>query len=331
MGETTEISWTDHTFNAWIGCTAVSPACDSCYAEKLVHRYGWAEWGAGKPRKRTSESYWKQPLAWNRKASREGVRRRVFCCSLADVFDAEVSDAWRLDLMQLIHATPSLEWLLLTKRPQVAAKFFVHQPVPGNARLGITAENQKMLELRAPIILAIEQPLLPFISAEPLLGPLALRNFRVCDSCGETPFNLFKNDPLCPQPMPPWDGWQCPLHYWPSSGCDGKLKSGFSWVIAGGESGPRARPMHSAWVRSLRDQCQATGVAFHFKQWGEYAPHEAVDNIRGLTCSVVTLDGRHLTGDAAVGGERGGDVVVRAGKGKTGAKLDGKEWREFPT
>src|SRR6185436_16033242 len=100
MGETTGISWTDHTFNPWIGCTKVSPACDHCYAESMAKRYGWAKWGAGQPRMRTSDANWRKPLQWN-KAHASGPRKRVFCASLADVFDAEVLQEWRGDLFEL--------------------------------------------------------------------------------------------------------------------------------------------------------------------------------------------------------------------------------------
>src|SRR6266498_2784556 len=107
MGET-KIEWADFTFNPWIGCTKVSAACDHCYAEALAKRYDWAKWGPGETRKRTSETNWLKPLAWDRKAKRDGVRRRVFCASLADVFDAEVSDDWRDDLFMMICETPNL-------------------------------------------------------------------------------------------------------------------------------------------------------------------------------------------------------------------------------
>lgn len=144
MGDTTKIEWANKTFNCWIGCTKVSPACDHCYAESMAKRYGWAKWGAGEPRKRTSEANWKKPLAWDREAANEGTRPRVFCASLADVFDAEVDPAWRVDLFHLILATPNLNWLLLTKRPQVAKKWFESAPVPLNVWLGTTVENQEM-------------------------------------------------------------------------------------------------------------------------------------------------------------------------------------------
>lgn len=174
MGEKTAISWTDHTFNPWIGCTKVSPACDHCYAEALAKRYGWAKWGAGEPRKQTSDANWRKPLAWDRAAERDGVRRKVFCASLADVFDAEVKDEWRLGLMVLIRATPNLTWLLLTKRPQVAWKFFhYHGPVPDNVWMGTTVENYQMAQVRIPPLLGIRARR-HFLSCEPLLEQMTL-------------------------------------------------------------------------------------------------------------------------------------------------------------
>lgn len=117
MAEFSKIEWTDHTFNPWIGCTKVSPACDNCYAEGLMdHRYGRARWGAGEPRVRTAASNWSQPRKWDRQAAKTGERPFVFCASLADVFDNEVDETWRRDLFKLIEGTPNLVWLLLTKR-----------------------------------------------------------------------------------------------------------------------------------------------------------------------------------------------------------------------
>ena len=268
MGENTQISWTDHTFNPWIGCTNVSPACDNCYAEKLVHRYGWAKWGAGEPRKLTSDANWRKPLAWDRKAERDGVRRRVFCASLSDVFDAEVPDAWRENLMPLIHDTLNLDWLLLTKRPNAALKHWERWgSVPDNVWMGTTVENQAMAELRIPLLLEIPARV-RFLSCEPLLGPV--------DLVGPL---FVAEHPFAPKPA---------LH----------------WVIAGGESGPRARPPQIEWMRGLRDQCQAAGVAFHFKQWGEFVPDDPGADHTSMR---------------------------RVGKTKAGAMLDGREWREFPT
>ncbi len=146
MGENSKISWTDHTFNPWIGCTKVSPGCDNCYAETQDgHRKWTAEgWGTGKPRTRTTAS-WKNPLKWNKEAELAGVRRKVFCASLADVFDNAIPQEWRHDLFNLIKATPHLDWLLLTKRIGNAKKMLPADWGKGypNVWLLITVVNQK--------------------------------------------------------------------------------------------------------------------------------------------------------------------------------------------
>lgn len=183
MGEQTKIEWVDHTFNPWIGCTRLSDACDNRYAAAMSHRRGWATFLPGAPRRRTAAN-WRQPLIWNRKAASRGVREKVFGPSLGDPFDAEVSDDWRRDYLELIEQTPWLDYILLTKRPQVAAKVFAGRPVPDNLWPGITAENQKMLELRAPAILSIAAKV-HVLSAEPLLEPLAVSEFL-----GAGPYSL---------------------------------------------------------------------------------------------------------------------------------------------
>ncbi len=141
------IEWTHHTFNPWIGCTQVSPACDHCYAMVMMdHRYQRVEWGAGKARVRTTVDYWRQPLRWHRKALAAGVRERVFCASLADVFDGESPeslDAWRAELWGLIEATPQLDWLLLTKRPGNVSRMVPWgQEWPRNVWIGTSVENE---------------------------------------------------------------------------------------------------------------------------------------------------------------------------------------------
>lgn len=181
MGEITGIEWTDHTFNPWIGCTRVSPACDHCYAATLANRHGWAQWGPSEDRKRTSENYWKQPLTWNRKARAAGERRFVFCASLADVFDNEVDELWRRDLMALIEATPNLTWLLLTKRIGNVVKMTDPargcRMLPPNVALGATMANQEEYDrdrLKLATAAAACGPVFTFASLEPLLGPIIL-------------------------------------------------------------------------------------------------------------------------------------------------------------
>jgi protein gp37 len=118
MGETTGISWCDHTFNPWIGCTKVGPGCDHCYAEAQDARFSpdQSHWGVGAPRRVTSPTYWRQPDKWNQKAREDGVRRRVFCASQADVFDKEAPAHARANLWPVIERCNSLDWLIVTKR-----------------------------------------------------------------------------------------------------------------------------------------------------------------------------------------------------------------------
>jgi protein gp37 len=180
MAENSKIEWTDHTFNPWIGCTKVSPACDHCYAEAMMdHRYGTVEWGAGNDRKRTSPGNWKLPLRWNRQAQADGSRPRVFCASLADVFDNEVDPMWRRDLFRLIEDTKSLVWLLLTKRIGNVMKMTDplegNSMLPDNVALGATFANQEEYDRdRFKLQQAGSAALFTFASFEPLLGPVIL-------------------------------------------------------------------------------------------------------------------------------------------------------------
>lgn len=249
MAEVSKIEWTDSTFNPWIGCTKIAPACDHCYAADLANRYGWVEWG-NHPRKRTSTALWGEPRKWQRKAvefyAEHGRRQRVFCASLADVFDNQVPGDWRADLWTLIRETPDLNWLLLTKRPQNIEKMLPEfwGEIKGHVWLGTTVEDQEHADQNIPYLLKHDAAV-RFLSVEPMLGPMDLTNY--------TDFN-----------------------------------HDIDWVIAGGESGPHARPSDPAWFRSLRDQCAAAGVAFLFKQWGEWVG----DDRRGKK-----LAGRHLDGE----------------------------------
>ena len=174
MADHTAIEWTDATFNAWVGCTKVSPACDRCYAEGWAKRTGHPELWAGE-RRRTTPGYWRQPDKWNRAAAAAGVRKRVFCCSLADVFDNQVPPLWRADLWQLIRDTPSLDWQILTKRPQNIRKMLPLDWGGGypNVWMGTTAENQEEAERRIPHLMAIPAAVW-FLSIEPTLGPIIL-------------------------------------------------------------------------------------------------------------------------------------------------------------
>ncbi len=175
MAENSKIEWTTHTFNPWIGCQKVSPGCDHCYAEALMDtRYGKVNWGPHGERKRTSEANWKLPLRWARQAGRLN-RPRVFCASLADVFDNKVPKEWRADLFALIRATPELDWLLLTKRPENIRKMLPADWDSGyfNVWLGTTCEDQKNYDRRWEILKAVPA-VIRFISYEPAIGPLRI-------------------------------------------------------------------------------------------------------------------------------------------------------------
>lgn len=263
MGKNSKIEWCHHTWNPWIGCTKVSPACDHCYAENLMaSRMHVVQWGAGQPRKRTSARNWNDPLRWNAEADRLGVRYRVFCASLADVFDNEVPGAWRADLFDLIEKTPHLDWLLLTKRignvvpmmTDVAASLFWMDrlgtgALPPNVWLGATICNQAEADRDIPKLLATPARV-RFLSMEPLLGPVNLdaHLLQCCEQFEYCDYGSYGHRPeCCGTPVP---------------------RDGLDWVIAGGESGLGARPMHPDWVRSLRDQCAEGKVAFFLKQLG---------------------------------------------------------------
>jgi protein gp37 len=184
MGEKTEIAWCDSTFNPWIGCQKVSAGCDNCYAETLMDkRYHKVEWGPHGERKRTSEANWKLPLRWNKAAKAAGTRPRVFCASLADVFDNQVDPNWRADLFELIRSTSALDWLLLTKRPENIAKMVdvmgIALPWP-NIWLGTTCEDQAAYDRRWPILSKVPAAV-HFISYEPAIGPLRINGALVPD------------------------------------------------------------------------------------------------------------------------------------------------------
>lgn len=237
MAKDSSIAWTDATFNPWIGCKEVSSACDNCYAREFMTRKPrWATAWSG-DRFRTSPSNWAQPLKWNAEAKTAGVRRKVFCASLADVFDNRVPAEWRADLFELIDATPHLDWLLLTKRPQNIGRLLSECNVLSNINnfaalwpniwLGTTVENQTEADRRIPHLLAIPATI-KFLSCEPLLGQI-----RFSD-------------------VPGFNRVSLSLRNW--------------WVIVGGESGKAFREMNPDWARSLRDQCKIAGVPFFMKQ-----------------------------------------------------------------
>ena len=148
MGANSQIGWTDHTMNFWIGCSETSPACDHCYARDLSERYGWAEWGPGEPRHRTSEANWKKPYQWDRAAKALGIRPRVFSLSLGDWADQEIPRDWREDMETVVDETPNLDWLLLSKRHGPVEKWCRARIPKHNVRIGFTVENREWAQAR---------------------------------------------------------------------------------------------------------------------------------------------------------------------------------------
>jgi protein gp37 len=178
MVENTKIEWCDHTFNPWMGCQHVSPGCDHCYTETMMdQRYGKVQWGPHGQRIRTSEDNWKKPLHWNAKAHAfaraQGHQPRVFCASLADVFDNQAPKGSRDDLFRLIRTTLDLDWLLLTKRPQNIERMLPNDWGNGypNTWLGITAEDDERYRMRWPIVSRVPA-VIRFVSYEPAIAPL---------------------------------------------------------------------------------------------------------------------------------------------------------------
>jgi protein gp37 len=177
MGKNSTIEWTHHTFNPWWGCTKVSQACKLCYAEAWARRTGGRYWGPRAPRRFFGEQHWREPIAWDEEAFDIGRRSRVFCASMADVFEFRTElNVWREKLWDLIESTPNLDWLLLTKRPQRIALYNRWGIWPTNVWLGTTVENQKTADERIPQILE-NSASVRFLSCEPLIGPIDISRY----------------------------------------------------------------------------------------------------------------------------------------------------------
>lgn len=249
MGDKTKIEWCDKTFNPWWGCTKVSPACDHCYAESMAKRTGHGVWGKDSTRRFFGDAHWDEPLKWDRLALAAGVRYRVFCASMADVMeDRRDLDFSRARLFDLICNTPSLDWLLLTKRPQNFRKMlpvrWLSNPRP-NVWLMTTAESNEFL-WRVEALLEVPAAV-HGVSYEPALGAIDLSAYMRVPGVFRT--------------------------------LNGRVLANLDWVVAGGESGGGARGANPNWFRSVRDDCARTGTAFLFKQWGEFHPLTRTDGI----------------------------------------------------
>lgn len=355
MGTNSKIEWTDHTFNPWRGCTQVAAGCEHCYAERQSKRNPGVLgiWGPRGTRVRAADAHWRLPLKWDRAAAAAGVRQRVFCASLADVFEdwpgsvtnsdgerlsrdewgrhttAGYPDPWttlddlRRDLFALIDATPWLDWILLTKRPENVRRMWVEAPVPRseerdsrssplaprsfrpNVWLVTSIATQADADKNIPELLRCRDLVSVLgVSAEPLLAPVDL-HFDAC---------------------------------WLRDDCY-TLGERLDWVICGGESGPHARPLHPEWARSLRDQCQATGVPFFFKQWGEWREGIVGPYVgeRNPAC-LLHRSGRFLSREEDLSEgvlrsmrlDRDPIFVTRTGTPAAGRVLDGRTWDELP-
>lgn len=339
MADTTHIEWTDATWNPITGCSIVDAGCTNCYAmtlagTRLKHhpsRAGLTRVSAGRPKwtgeVRLNEKWLDQPLRWTRP-------RMIFVCAHGDLFHPAVPDEWIDSVFAVMADCPQHTFQVLTKRPERMASYLttrragkpLQPPIgggllgyhpfnceilpPRNIWLGTSVSDQASADLRIPHLLATPAAV-RFLSAEPLLGPVIL-------------------DDMC-------DGWKfydaLRGNWWHDSEPPmierGKPK--LDWIIVGGESGPGARPMHPDWARLLRDQCEAAGVPFFFKQWGEWAPSspdEARGNPRsGWRC----LAGHpHVPRPEELYPEAGAAFIEHKGKARAGRLLDGREWNQMP-
>ena len=265
--QNTKIEWAHDTLNWWWGCAKVSPACEHCYAEMMCKLFGQgrAVWGA------TGKRWIRENAVRDAhkilRLAETGERRRVFVNSMSDTFEEHpgLTEA-RIDALGFMAAYSAVNWLLLTKRPENVRRMVPTAWLddwPAHVWIGTTVEDQKRADERIPVLLSIPAKV-RFLSCEPLLGPVTI--------------NSIGGDVL-----------------------ESELNEGVDWIICGGESGAGARPMHLDWARSLRDQCQAGGVPFFFKQWGEWIPEDD--------------DG----------------PMVRVGKKAAGRQLDLVEWNEVPS
>jgi protein gp37 len=314
VADKTHIEWTEATWNPLVGCTAVSPGCDHCYAARqasgrLSHTPAYAGLAvAGKftGEVRLLEARLSQPLRWHRP-------RRIFVNSMSDLFHDSVPDRYIARVCAVMHQTPRHTYQVLTKR-HARMRSLLNAPrflelvqecidemhddpddqlmreawPPRNVWLGVSVENQQWADIRIPALLDTPAAV-RWISAEPLLGPVDLSA---------------------------WTTWQ-----------DGSLRfsepeadiAGLDWVVVGGESGPGARPMQPEWARSLRDQCVQADVPFLFKQWGEWVPPTHMTD-------ATFMDWDCDNGTSAY--DR--DQPWRVGKKRAGRLLDGRTWDEYP-
>lgn len=275
MGKETNIPWCDATWNPWYGCERVSPACDNCYAQAEMKRYG-KDPGLVQHSKTT----FYEPCRWSRKKSLP-IGSRIFTCSWSDFF-IDRADTWRAEAWDIIRATPEYNYLILTKRPERIEQCLPADWCGGwsNVGLGVTAENQTLLDRRM-MSLSMVPSVMRFVSLEPLLESVLL--------------NLWVN----------------------------KL----NWVIAGGENGPHARPVHQNWIRELASYCQSRKIPFFFKGWGRWLPTEQQRS--NVPDAWLARDPIMRSGPAGSGNPVCLGTWFNAGE-EAGDLLDGKTYHETP-
>lgn len=322
MAANTRIEWCDSTANYWRGCTKVSEekngggGCDSCYAEAMNNwLHGGENWGPGAPRHKYDTTS-RIVRSWQRNAAKfraeHGRRRRVFVNSTADTFDNEVEQAWREEIWDDIRACPDLLFMVLTKRIGNARDMLPTDWGDGypNVMLLATVVNQREADRDVPKLLDLPARWRG-ISIEPQLGPIDL--LRVNPVSSDYGNAICAGDAL--------RGVYYQRHHLPPDAravAIGPLGAKLDLVINGGESGRRARPSHPDWFRSLRDQCELAGTPYLFKQVGEWAAREAVEDTRNdPPRSLVYVADHDMT-------------YLRAGKARTGRLLDGREHINFP-
>ncbi len=286
----TKIQWATHTFNAWIGCSRVSEGCENCYAEAMANRAphlvygqpgvkGLPIWGADAPRRMTSRDYWKNPERWNAAAAKAGVRERVFVNSMSDAFEdwlgdirsdncLTVLDEVREALWHLIEQCPSLDFLLLTKRPQNILSMVPPRWLkawPRHAWIGCTAENQERAEERIPHLLQVPAAV-RFVSYEPALGPIDFDRGR-CDVHDRRFIATTEDGEYCNECAANNESGELSYGHWLDP-CASPTQPGINWVIVGGESGTGVRPFDLEWARSVVRQCTDASVPVFVKQMG---------------------------------------------------------------
>lgn len=288
MGDFSKIQWTTHTFNPWIGCHKVSAECKHCYAEvetfaRRERARGLELWGVDAARHVTSDANWRKPIAWDRAAEKAGERHRVFCASMADVFeDRPELVKPRRRLWHLIEETPQLDWLILTKRPenadrlacQAVGELLPRNPWPENIWLGTSVGTQATADERIPHLLRVPARV-RFLSCEPLLEEVDIRQWTnaTCMVDGEEFAGSVE---------------ECPVHG-DELTSSSPYEHDIDWVIIGGDSGHKARPCDVGWIRGLVEQCKAAGVAAFVKQLGANAVSDPMYSPTGGMASRTRL------------------------------------------